>query len=85
MEKKQKYSRGTAVVYIFNLIVGVGALNLPLGFHQAGVILGVIFLGFIAFLSYVINIMINNDKRTLCYILITNRGLINKNMQIKYI
>lgn len=49
----QKYSRGTAVVYIFNLIVGVGALNLPLGFHQAGVVLGALFLTFIAFLSYI--------------------------------
>ena len=50
---QQKYSISTAVVYMFNLIVGVGALSLPLGFHQAGIILGVIFLAFIGTLSYV--------------------------------
>lgn len=49
----QKYSRGTAVVYIFNLIVGVGALSLPLGFHQAGIVLGTLFLGAIGLLSYI--------------------------------
>eukprot|EP00026_Physarum_polycephalum_P008418 Phypoly_transcript_08502.p1 GENE.Phypoly_transcript_08502~~Phypoly_transcript_08502.p1 ORF type:complete len:470 (+),score=23.36 Phypoly_transcript_08502:93-1502(+) len=49
----QKYSRGTAVVYMFNLIVGVGALSLPLGFHQAGYVLGMIFLACIGLLSYI--------------------------------
>jgi hypothetical protein len=30
------YSSPVAFIYVFNLIVGVGALNLPDGFNQAG-------------------------------------------------
>ena len=31
-----QYSRPTGLVYIFNLIVGTGALTLPAAFHDAG-------------------------------------------------
>lgn len=48
-----KYGRTTAVVYMFNLIVGIGALALPYGFQQSGILLGIIFLAFIGFLSYI--------------------------------
>lgn len=41
-----------AFVYIFNLIVGAGALTLPLAFSNAGVILGTILLVVLAFMSY---------------------------------
>lgn len=49
----QTYSKKTALIYTFNLIVGMGALALPLGFHEAGIILGVIFLACVGSLSYV--------------------------------
>lgn len=32
------YSKKIAFVYIFNLIVGVGALALPMAFHSAGML-----------------------------------------------
>jgi amino acid permease len=31
-----QYSRFTGFVYVFNLIVGTGALTLPAAFHDAG-------------------------------------------------
>ena len=31
-----QYSRLTGLIYIFNLIVGTGALTLPAAFHHAG-------------------------------------------------
>lgn len=39
-------------MYIFNLIIGVGALSLPLSFSEAGVILGTCLLIVLAFMSY---------------------------------
>ncbi len=39
-------------MYIFNLIIGVGALSLPKAFSQAGVILGTLLLFMLAFMSY---------------------------------
>lgn len=45
------YSKKTAFVYIFNLIVGVGALALPYGFSKAGLVLGLLFLAAIGFLA----------------------------------
>eukprot|EP00164_Ancoracysta_twista_P004043 GFYU01005428.1.p1 GENE.GFYU01005428.1~~GFYU01005428.1.p1 ORF type:complete len:542 (-),score=145.14 GFYU01005428.1:249-1874(-) len=49
----EMYSRVSAVIYMFNLIVGAGALAMPLAFLHSGVILGLLFLGLIGFLSYV--------------------------------
>ncbi|EFA86165.1 transmembrane protein [Heterostelium album PN500] len=48
------YTRSTAGIYIFNLVVGIGALALPYGFQQAGIVLGVLFLvccGMLAFIT----------------------------------
>ena len=42
-----------AVAYIFNLIVGVGALSLPKAFSDAGIILGTVLLILLALTSYV--------------------------------
>ena len=39
-------------VYIFNLVIGVGALSLPKAFSQAGLILGTLLLFMLAFMSY---------------------------------
>ena len=39
-------------MYIFNLIIGVGALSLPKAFSQAGIILGTLLLFMLAFMSY---------------------------------
>ena len=41
-----------AFVYIFNLIVGVGALALPKAFSNAGLVLGTILLILLCFVSY---------------------------------
>jgi len=41
------------VAYIFNLIVGVGALSLPKAFSDAGIILGTILLIVLALTSYI--------------------------------
>ena len=39
-------------VYIFNLIIGVGALALPKAFSDAGLVLGTILLVLLCFVSY---------------------------------
>eukprot|EP01114_Cavostelium_apophysatum_P014544 TRINITY_DN3801_c0_g1_i1.p1 TRINITY_DN3801_c0_g1~~TRINITY_DN3801_c0_g1_i1.p1 ORF type:complete len:510 (+),score=104.71 TRINITY_DN3801_c0_g1_i1:96-1625(+) len=49
----EKYSNPVAFIYVFNLIVGVGALNLPHGFAQSGMILGVLFLALNSFLAFI--------------------------------
>lgn len=41
-----------AFVYIFNLIIGVGALALPKAFSNAGLVLGTILLILLCFVSY---------------------------------
>lgn len=41
------------LVFIFNMVVGVGALALPLAFSKSGLILGSIFLCFLAFCAYI--------------------------------
>eukprot|EP01132_Coremiostelium_polycephalum_P007607 gene7607-9356_t len=53
VDDSTKYNKKTAFVFIFNLVIGVGCLNLPFGFKDAGLILGLIFLACIAFLAYV--------------------------------
>ena len=42
-----------AFIYIFNLIVGVGALALPIAFSQAGLIIGTILMVILCSLAYV--------------------------------
>ena len=42
-----------AFIYIFNLIVGVGALSLPKAFSDVGIILGTILLIVLACMSYI--------------------------------
>lgn len=39
-------------MYIFNLIIGVGALSLPKAFSDAGLVLGTLLLIMLAFMSY---------------------------------
>jgi amino acid permease len=58
------YSPPTAFVYIFNLVVGVGALALPAGFRAAGLILGLIFLAVVGFLAYITVTWINEVQAT---------------------
>ena len=41
-----------AFIYIFNLVIGVGALALPKAFSDAGIILGTVLLIVLAFISY---------------------------------
>jgi len=48
-----KYGSFAGFIFVFNLIIGVGALNLPLGFNISGLILGTIMLTILCFLSYV--------------------------------
>ena len=41
-----------AFAYIFNLVIGVGALALPLAFQQAGLVLGTLLVVTLAFMSF---------------------------------
>ncbi|KAL4239864.1 hypothetical protein ACF0H5_000664 [Mactra antiquata] len=48
------YSKGVGLIYVFNLIVGTGALTMPKAFQQAGWVLGlttIIILSFMSFLT----------------------------------
>lgn len=47
-----RYSGTTGLIYIFNLIVGTGALTLPAAFHDAGWALGTAVIVALAFMSY---------------------------------
>lgn len=47
------YSPYTALLYIFNLIIGTGALTLPKAFHEAGWLFSTIMITFIALVSYI--------------------------------
>ena len=49
----QSFSGGTAAVYIFNLIVGTGALALPAAFSSAGWAAGTVLLVVLAIFSYI--------------------------------
>ena len=49
----QSFSAGTAAVYIFNLIVGTGALALPAAFAVAGWASATVLLLVLALLSYI--------------------------------
>jgi len=51
-EKMATFSAGTAAIYIFNLIVGTGALALPSAFASAGWALGTGLLVVLAMFSY---------------------------------
>ena len=47
-----QYSPLTGLIYIFNLIVGTGALTLPAAFHDAGWLLSSVIIIMLAFMSY---------------------------------
>ena len=47
-----QYSPLTGLIYIFNLIVGTGALTLPAAFHDAGWLLSSVIIILLAFMSY---------------------------------
>lgn len=47
------YNKTFGFVYVFNLIVGTGALALPYAFQNAGLILAVLFLALMAFIAYI--------------------------------
>ena len=52
VEPLAHYSPMTGFVYIFNLIVGTGALTLPAAFHDAGWLLSTVIIVMLAFMSY---------------------------------
>jgi len=52
-EVGEEYPMGVALVYVFNLIVGTGALTMPKAIAGAGSIVGIAMLVFIAFMSFV--------------------------------
>lgn len=47
------YSLPLASLYIFNLIVGAGALSIPQAFAKTGLLYGSLCLGFLAFMSFI--------------------------------
>uniref|UniRef100_T1J036 Amino acid transporter transmembrane domain-containing protein n=1 Tax=Strigamia maritima TaxID=126957 RepID=T1J036_STRMM len=50
---KQEYSKLTGSVFIFNLIVGTGALTLPYAFSRAGWLMGLFVISILAFMSFI--------------------------------
>lgn len=52
MVARSHYSPVTGLIYIFNLIVGTGALTLPAAFHDAGWFLSSVIIILLAFMSY---------------------------------
>ena len=52
LRNAQQYSRVTGLIYIFNLIVGTGALTLPAAFHEAGWALSAVIIILLAFMSF---------------------------------
>lgn len=52
-EVGEEYPLNVALVYVFNLIVGTGALTMPKAVASAGSVLGVVMIVFIAFMSFV--------------------------------
>jgi len=52
VETVSHYSRFTGWIYIFNLIVGTGALTLPAAFHDAGWLPSTVIIVLLAFISY---------------------------------
>jgi len=52
LDSQAQYSPFTGLIYIFNLIVGTGALTLPAAFHDAGWLLSIIIIVLLAFMSY---------------------------------
>eukprot|EP01127_Copromyxa_protea_P012569 TRINITY_DN3299_c0_g1_i1.p1 TRINITY_DN3299_c0_g1~~TRINITY_DN3299_c0_g1_i1.p1 ORF type:complete len:486 (+),score=84.82 TRINITY_DN3299_c0_g1_i1:1096-2553(+) len=53
VDPSTRYGSIAGFVFVFNLVVGAGALSLPLGFEVSGLILGTIMLIILCFLSYV--------------------------------
>ncbi|UJR31131.1 hypothetical protein I4U23_018638 [Adineta vaga] len=47
------FSQSTGMIYIFNIIVGTGALALPKAFHEGGYVLSTLLLLILAFFSYI--------------------------------
>ena len=52
VEQGFQYSPITGLIYIFNLIVGTGALTLPAAFHDAGWALSTVIIVLLAFMSF---------------------------------
>ncbi|KAG8041373.1 hypothetical protein G9C98_002361 [Cotesia typhae] len=48
-----QYSTGVGLIYIFNLIVGTGALTLPAVFSRAGWLLGTLIIAALGFISFI--------------------------------
>lgn len=48
----RSYSGFASVVFLFNLVVGIGVLAMPTAFQKAGVVLASLFTALLAFLSY---------------------------------
>ena len=53
LKSSPSFGSGTAAVYVFNLIVGTGALALPAAFAAAGWAAGALLLVVLAALSYI--------------------------------
>ena len=53
LKSTQSFSAGTAAVYVFNLIVGTGALALPAAFSSAGWAAATVLLLLLAILSFI--------------------------------
>lgn len=63
----EKYPTWIAYIYVFNLVVGVGALNLPSGFLQAGLVsMCELLFSLIKYLSHFIFILLGFGTNISC-------------------
>ncbi|KAF7629280.1 hypothetical protein Mgra_00009174 [Meloidogyne graminicola] len=80
-ENVQTFSTTIGLLYIFNLIVGTGALTLPKAFQSAGYILGLILLLISEFTSYISATFVIETLAIANYILnkpLTNQNILNE-------
>ena len=69
------YTKKVAFVYGFNVLVGVGALALPCGFQQSGVIPGLIALAVLGFFAFVtVTLIVESMSLANAYIKLTARS-----------
>ena len=53
------FSNQVAFIYVFNLIIGVGALTMPKAFSNAGWMVAIVLTGVLCFMRLVLDLSLN--------------------------